>query len=67
MDAPRSDAPKDQAALREWLVQLDRRVAELEQAERQARRRRQRSLWLFAIVGVLYLLLFTYLTSYLPG
>lgn len=67
MDAPRSDAPKDQAALREWLVQLDRRVGELEQAERQARRRRQRSLWLFAIVGVLYLLLFTYLTSYLPG
>ncbi len=67
MDFPLADAPKDLAGLREWVVQLERRVAELEQVERVAQRRRRRSLWMFALVGVLYLVLFSYLSQSIPG
>ena len=63
MDTPRGDDPKDLAGLREWLAQLDRRLAELEQAERVAERRRRRGMWTMLIVGGLYLVLFSYYLS----
>jgi len=63
VDTPRGDDPKDLAGLREWLAQLDRRLAELEQAERVAERRRRRGMWTMLIVGGLYLVLFSYYLS----
>ena len=48
---------------REWLLQLERRVAELERARTDGARSRRRTFWLLAVVVVLYVLVFLKLTS----
>jgi len=41
---------------REWLLQLERRVTELERAAERAERKRRRSVLLMLVAGVLYVL-----------
>ena len=48
---------------REWLLQLERRVSDLERERALAEKRRRRSFWYIATVVVLYALLFYKLTS----
>jgi hypothetical protein len=67
VETPRADVPKDLAALREWVAALERRVGELEHAERELRRRRRRSTWVLALALLVYFALFAYLTQSLPG
>ena len=55
--------PPDPDGTREWLLQLERRVAELERIHAAAERRRRRSFWFMAVAVVLYVLLFYKLTS----
>lgn len=55
--------PPGPEGVREWLLALERRVAELERIHAAAERRRRRSFWLMAVAVVLYVLLFLKLTS----
>lgn len=48
---------------REWLLQLERRVTEIERENARARRRRRRSFWYFAVVVILYLLVMYYVSN----
>ena len=49
--------------VREWLLQLERRVSELERAGAQAERRRRRGFWAMAVVVVVYVVLFSVMTD----
>ena len=48
--------------MREWLMQLERRVTEIESENARARLRRRRAFWYFSIMVIAYLLL-VYMTS----
>ena len=54
MEEKREDGAAKPDATREWLLQLERRVSELENAAARAEKARRRSLLYFLLAGVLY-------------
>ena len=53
----------DPEGVREWLVQLERRVSELERERTLTLRRRRRMFWYIAVMVILYLLMTTYVLN----
>jgi hypothetical protein len=49
--------------VREWLLQLERRVTELERAGARAERRRRHGFWVMVVVVVAYVLLLSTVTD----
>ena len=60
----RPQAAAGTEGVREWLLQLERRVSELERAGALAERRRRRGFWVMAVVVVVYVLLFSVMTDF---
>ena len=60
----RPQAAAGQDGVREWLLQLERRVTELERAGVLAERRRRRGFWVMAAAVVVYLLLIYAMTDF---
>jgi len=60
-ERPQAAAGTD--GVREWLLQLERRVSELEHAATQAERRRRRGFWIMAAVVIVYVLLVSAVTD----
>jgi hypothetical protein len=63
----KQESPGKPDGTREWLLQLERRVSELERAAAKAERARRRSLVYFILAGVLYVVVVTWgMNSFLP-
>jgi len=56
VEETREGGPAKPDAIREWLLQLERRVDELEREAAKRERARRRSLLYFLLAGVLYVL-----------
>ena len=55
--------PGDPDGVREWLLQLERRVSELEHERALTLRRRRRMFWYIALMAIAYLLMTTYILN----
>ena len=66
MEQEKEHAAGKPDSTREWLLQLERRVTELEHEAAKAHRTRRRSVFFLLLAGVLYVLFFLWEMKNLP-